>query len=87
MTTVLKITEDDFDAALDIADAELRIGKIIIYPTDTVYGIGCDATNAEAVKKIFEIKKCSPRPLSVMVGDFGSIDYYCETGLCVLCDI
>src|SRR5690606_1833482 len=32
-------------------------GGIILYPTDTVWGIGCDATNSEAIKKIFELKK------------------------------
>ena len=35
----------------------LRKGGIILYPTDTVWGIGCDATNEEAVKRIYEIKK------------------------------
>lgn len=35
----------------------LRKGGTILYPTDTIWGIGCDATNPEAVKKIFEIKK------------------------------
>lgn len=35
----------------------LRKGGVILYPTDTVWGIGCDATNEEAVKRIFEIKK------------------------------
>lgn len=35
----------------------LKNGGIILYPTDTVWGIGCDATNPEAVKKIYEIKK------------------------------
>jgi L-threonylcarbamoyladenylate synthase len=35
----------------------LRKGGTILYPTDTIWGIGCDATNVEAVKKIFEIKK------------------------------
>ena len=34
----------------------LRNGGIILYPTDTVWGIGCDATNLEAVKKVYEIK-------------------------------
>ena len=34
----------------------LRNGGIILYPTDTVSGIGCDATNPEAVKKVYEIK-------------------------------
>lgn len=35
----------------------LRKGGIILYPTDTVWGIGCDATNQEAVAKVYEIKK------------------------------
>lgn len=35
----------------------LRSGGLILYPTDTVWGIGCDATNEEAVKKVFELKK------------------------------
>ena len=35
----------------------MRKGGVILYPTDTVWGIGCDATNEEAVKRIYEIKK------------------------------
>ena len=35
----------------------IKNGGIILYPTDTVWGIGCDATNSEAVKKIFALKK------------------------------
>ena len=35
----------------------LKKGGILLYPTDTVWGIGCDATNYEAVQKIFELKK------------------------------
>lgn len=35
----------------------LKQGGVILYPTDTVWGIGCDASNAEAVKKIFKIKQ------------------------------
>lgn len=35
----------------------LRKGGVILYPTDTVWGLGCDATNETAVKRIFEIKK------------------------------
>ncbi len=37
--------------------AVLRSGGIILYPTDTIWGIGCDATNEEAVNKIFKLKK------------------------------
>ena len=35
----------------------LKSGGIILYPTDTVWGIGCDATNEEAVKKVFDLKQ------------------------------
>ncbi len=45
--------ENEFKKALEV----LRAGGIILYPTDTVWGIGCDATNEKAVAKIFEIKK------------------------------
>lgn len=37
--------------------AALRAGKTILYPTDTIWGIGCDATNCEAVEKIYQIKE------------------------------
>lgn len=37
----------------------LKNGGIILYPTDTIWGIGCDATNAEAVKRVYEIKQRS----------------------------
>ena len=44
---------DDIINALDI----LRKGGTILYPTDTIWGIGCDATNPNAVKKVYEIKQ------------------------------
>ena len=37
----------------------LRKGGVILYPTDTVWGIGCDATNEQAVARVFEIKRRS----------------------------
>ena len=44
-------------ADLDEAVATLRQGGIILYPTDTVWGIGCDATNEEAVQRIYALKR------------------------------
>lgn len=44
---------DDIRQAVEV----LNRGGIILYPTDTIWGIGCDATNAEAVKRVFEIKQ------------------------------
>jgi len=45
--------EEDIKRAVEV----MRQGGVILYPTDTVWGIGCDATNEEAVKRIFSIKK------------------------------
>ena len=45
--------EKELLAALEV----LRAGGLILYPTDTVWGIGCDATNAEAVEKIYKLKR------------------------------
>ncbi|SCD19447.1 Sua5/YciO/YrdC/YwlC family protein [Proteiniphilum saccharofermentans] len=45
--------QDDIKKACDI----LRKGGIILYPTDTIWGIGCDATNEEAVKRIYDLKQ------------------------------
>ncbi|MGB0186212.1 MAG: L-threonylcarbamoyladenylate synthase [Flavobacteriaceae bacterium] len=42
---------------IDIALKILKKGGLLLYPTDTVWGIGCDATNYESVQKIFELKK------------------------------
>lgn len=44
---------NDIKKALEV----LKSGGIILYPTDTIWGIGCDATNAEAVKRVYEIKQ------------------------------
>ena len=45
--------EDDIRQAIET----MRKGGVILYPTDTVWGIGCDATNAEAVKRVYKIKQ------------------------------
>lgn len=45
------------DREIELALAALRRGGVILYPTDTVWGIGCDATNQDAVQRIYEIKK------------------------------
>ncbi|MDC0506078.1 L-threonylcarbamoyladenylate synthase [Candidatus Gracilibacteria bacterium] len=52
-----QISKSDFMEQVDFYADEMRAGKIFIYPTDTLFGIGCDATNEEAVSKIFQIKK------------------------------
>ena len=45
-----------FEQEVDLCVKLLQEGKVFIYPTDTIWGIGCDATNAKAIDKIFKIK-------------------------------
>ncbi|GMQ29266.1 L-threonylcarbamoyladenylate synthase [Algoriphagus confluentis] len=56
----------------------LRNGGIIIYPTDTVYGMGCDITNQRAVEKICKIKGINPRKhnFSFVCADLSNISQY-----------
>jgi len=57
--------ESDLQPALNV----LRAGGIILYPTDTVWGLGCDATNAAAVQKIFDLKqRAEGKSMIVLVG-------------------
>ena len=58
--------ENDISKCLDV----LRSGGLILYPTDTVWGIGCDATNQNAVSKIYQLKKRSDeKAMIVLVAD------------------
>ena len=56
---------------------ELEKGNIIVYPTETAYAIGADATNSEAVEKIFQTKKRERgKPLSIIVSSVDMIEKY-----------
>ena len=46
-------TEDDIRKAVEV----MRAGGVILYPTDTIWGIGCDATNPKAVERVYKIKQ------------------------------
>jgi L-threonylcarbamoyladenylate synthase len=55
----------------------LNEGGIILYPTDTIWGIGCDATHEEACKRIFELKeRPSEKSFIVLVDDFPMLERY-----------
>jgi len=57
----------------------LKKGGIILYPTDTVWGIGCDATNYEAVEKIYQLKKrADNKSMICLVKDFKMLNQYIE---------
>ncbi|MCL1821662.1 MAG: L-threonylcarbamoyladenylate synthase [Prolixibacteraceae bacterium] len=56
----------------------LRRGGVIVYPTDTVYGLGCDITNAKAVEKVARIKgiKIERANFSFICADLGQLSFY-----------
>ena len=65
--------KEEIDKCIEI----LNSGGIILYPTDTIWGLGCDATNAEAVQKIYDLKQRSDtKSLIVMVGNDAMLNNY-----------
>ncbi|MBK8500766.1 MAG: Sua5/YciO/YrdC/YwlC family protein [Saprospiraceae bacterium] len=55
----------------------LKGGGTILYPTDTIWSIGCDATNPKAVEKIFQLKNLAEeKPIVVMVGGLDMLHHY-----------
>lgn len=66
---------DDIKAAL----AVLQKGGVILYPTDTIWGIGCDACNVEAVKRIYEIKnRTDSKSMLVLMENAALLDRYID---------
>lgn len=67
------------DDDIRLACEALRRGELILYPTDTVWGIGCDATRSDAVKKIFELKqRADNKALIVLVDDVNILNRYVD---------
>lgn len=69
----------DFKEDIRKAQQVLREGGTILYPTDTVWGIGCDATNPEAVKKVYALKRRDDsKALITLVESDGQMSQYVE---------
>lgn len=67
----------DFKEDLNKAIETLRRGGVILYPTDTIWGLGCDASNPEAVEKIYKIKKRSDaKAMLSLVGSEGQLQQF-----------
>lgn len=67
--------KEDLQEALRV----LREGGVIVYPTDTVWGIGCDATNADAVRKIYALKQREDsKSMLVLIDSAAKLDYYVD---------
>ena len=69
----------EYTEELNNALTVLKRGGLILYPTDTVWGIGCDATNADAIDKVFALKKRSEeKALICLVSDFKMLNQFVE---------
>ena len=69
----MRYDRQDLQQALQV----LRKGGVILYPTDTVWGIGCDATNVEAVARVYEIKKrVDSKAMLVLLDGAGKLQGY-----------
>lgn len=67
--------------AIESAADVIRKGGVIIYPTDTIYGIGASALDQKAIDKVYKIKERSgTKPLSVVVSDIRMAKKYCVVG-------
>jgi len=61
---------EDLKYEVEAAVKALRDGQIILYPTDTVWGLGCDATDSDAVQRIFDLKQREDsKSLIILVSD------------------
>ena len=64
--------------SINEAEKAIQNGKIVIYPTDTVWGMGCDPFNQKAVEELFKIKGKKTDGLSIMLNNVNLIYDYCE---------
>mgnify|MGYP004444071357 FL=1 len=65
--------EEDIKNCIEI----MKKGGIILYPTDTIWGIGCDATNEAAVQRVYELKRrADNKAMIVLVDSADRLDHY-----------
>jgi len=61
----MKELQEEIDKSVDL----LRKGKILLYPTDTIWGLGCDATNSKAVQRLYKLKERDPNKSMIVLLD------------------
>jgi L-threonylcarbamoyladenylate synthase len=70
---------DNFNQEVQRALEVLRAGGTILYPTDTIWGIGCDATSSRAVEKVYKLKqRVESKSLIVLLDDMEKLPLYVE---------
>lgn len=72
---MMTYSREDLHRAVEV----LRAGGVIVYPTDTVWGIGCDATNEAAVRRVYELKhRADTKSMLVLLDGAGKLQGYVE---------
>jgi len=74
------LSREGFEQQIEKMLGEMRLGKVFVYPTDTIYGIGCDATNPASVGRIRALKEREKRPFSVIAPSLEWIMCNCQVG-------
>jgi tRNA threonylcarbamoyl adenosine modification protein (Sua5/YciO/YrdC/YwlC family) len=71
---IIKTSEQD---AISVASNLLKSGQVIGIPTDTIYGLACNANNTEAIRKLYEIKgRNEEKPVAICVSDFNDLKHW-----------
>jgi L-threonylcarbamoyladenylate synthase len=72
---VIKVASEIVSQAAEV----IRTGGVLLYPTDTIYGLGCDALNGPAIQRVFEIKRrADDKPALVLIQDGAMLDMLAE---------
>ncbi|MCD6522338.1 MAG: threonylcarbamoyl-AMP synthase [Candidatus Diapherotrites archaeon] len=74
---IIKLSRKTFWRAISEAERQIERGNLIVYPTDTLYGLGAKATSDKAVRRVYEVKgREEKKPISVMVSDIDMLERY-----------
>jgi len=80
MQAIILNLKKDFQKSIELASEMLKNGEVIVFPTETVYGMGADIFNVNTCKKIFEIKnREEAKPLAAHISSLNMVDMLCES--------
>lgn len=70
-----KLVSENSDDALELAVQNLRTGSLVAFPTDTVYGLGCLASNTVAIDRLYRVKERSPnKAIAVLIAELADLN-------------
>jgi len=78
MQVVRVTSSENLKQAIKLAKNVIEQGGLIIYPTDTVYGLGADPFNIRAVERVFQVKKRFKKPLPILASSISNVLRICE---------